>query len=186
MSIYLSTRAGNLPKGCTLAQVGLGHEPLKRSIPFYSDNRVGIITDLAGSDSLYRVFKTQLFIPRCKMAFSIGERGRNERDTFHTSTFIYYTHLFTANKPAGDDGPILPPFDSTKARTENFLSPENFFIGEKIFFPQNCSERLVNHLKSFGSIFWTLKFFTPGIKKISKSISSLNIDRIESNFLHNV
>ena len=30
------------------------------------------------------------------------------------------------NKPAGDDGPILPPFYSTKARTENFLSPENF------------------------------------------------------------
>ena len=30
------------------------------------------------------------------------------------------------NKPAGDDGPILPPFYSTKARTENFLSPEKF------------------------------------------------------------
>ena len=30
------------------------------------------------------------------------------------------------HKPAGDDGPILPPFYSTKARTENFLSPENF------------------------------------------------------------
>ena len=30
------------------------------------------------------------------------------------------------DKPAGDDGPILPPFYSTKARTENFLSPEKF------------------------------------------------------------
>ena len=39
------------------------------------------------------------------------------------------THTQTdtqTDKPAGDDGPILPPFYSTKARTENFLSPENF------------------------------------------------------------
>ena len=32
----------------------------------------------------------------------------------------------------------------------------------------------------------TTLYFTPGIAEISKSISSLNIDRIESNFLHNV
>ena len=95
MSIYLSTRAGNLPRGRTSTQVGLGHEPLKRSVPFYSDNRAGIIADLAGSDSLYRVFKTQLIIPRCKMAFPMGERGRNERDTFHTSTFIHYTRIYS-------------------------------------------------------------------------------------------
>ena len=38
--------------------------------------------------------------------------------------------------------------NTTKARTENFLSPENFLQG-KIFFSQNCSERPVNHLKSF-------------------------------------
>ena len=37
------------------------------------------------------------------------------------------------NKPAGDNGPILPPFYSTKARTENFLSPENFLSGKKFF-----------------------------------------------------
>ena len=67
----------------------MGHEPLKRSVPFCSDNRAGIIADLAGSDSIERVFKTQLFIPRCKMAFSIG-RGRNERGTFQQSTFINY------------------------------------------------------------------------------------------------
>ena len=36
----------------TSAQVGLGHEPLKRSVPFCSDNRAGIIADLAGSDSI--------------------------------------------------------------------------------------------------------------------------------------
>ena len=95
MSIYLSTRAGNLPRGCTSAQVGLGHEPLKRSVPFYSDNRAGIITDLAGSDSLYRVLKTQLFIPRCKMALSMGERGRNERDTFHKQAHLLFTRMYS-------------------------------------------------------------------------------------------
>ena len=100
MSIYLSTRAGNLPRGCTSVQVGLGHEPLKWSVPFYSDNRAGIITDLAGSDSPYRVLKTQLFIPRCKMAFSMGEIGRNERDTFHTSTFIISTRIYSQGSHA--------------------------------------------------------------------------------------
>ena len=87
-SIYLSTGAGSRPGDRTSAQVGLGHEPLKRSVPFCSDNRAGIIAHLAGSDSIQRVFKTQLFIPRCKMAFSMEERGRNERDTFKPSTFI--------------------------------------------------------------------------------------------------
>ena len=87
ISIYLSTCAGSLSGGRTSAQVGLGHEPLKRSVPFYSDNRAGIITDLAGSDSIEQVFKTPLFIPRCKMAFSIG-KGRNEQGTFQQSTFI--------------------------------------------------------------------------------------------------
>ena len=100
MSIYLSTHAGNLLRGCTSAQVGLGHEPLKRSVPFYSDNRAGIITDLAGSDSPYRVFKTQLIIPRCKMAFSMGERGRNERDTFHKQVHLLFTHTTQARNHA--------------------------------------------------------------------------------------
>ena len=92
MSIYLSTRTGNLPRGCTSAPAGLGHEPLKRSVPFYSDNRAGIITDLVGSDSPYRVFKTQLIIPRCKMALSKG-KGCNEQGTFEQSTFIFTTRM---------------------------------------------------------------------------------------------
>ena len=58
ISIYLSTCAGSLLGGRTSAQVGLGHEPLKRSVPFCSDNRAGIIADLTGSDSIERVFKT--------------------------------------------------------------------------------------------------------------------------------
>ena len=82
----------NLPRDRTSTQVGLEHEPLQRSVPFSSDNRAGIIADLAGSDSIERVFKTQLFIPRCKMAFSMG-KGRNEQGTIQQSTFIDNTYV---------------------------------------------------------------------------------------------
>ena len=88
MSIYLSTRAGNLPRGRTSTQVGSGHEPLKRSVPFYSDNRAGIITDLARSDSLYRVFKTRTNYSTIQDGTFNREIGHDERDTLHTRTFI--------------------------------------------------------------------------------------------------
>ena len=43
ISIYLSTCAGSRPGDRTSAPVGLGHEPLKRSVPYCSDNRADII-----------------------------------------------------------------------------------------------------------------------------------------------
>ena len=52
----------------------------------------------------------------------LKDLGARRVDDRHTHT---HTHRHT-DKPAGDDGPILPPFYSTKARIENFLSPEKF------------------------------------------------------------
>ena len=61
-SIYLSTHAGNLPRGCTTPQVGLGHEPLKRFVPYYRDNRA-VLSPTSTVLITYRVFKpsTNLF-----------------------------------------------------------------------------------------------------------------------------
>ena len=80
ISIYLSTRVGNLPSDRTSAQAGLDMN-LSRG-PFRSEITERVLSpDLVGSDSIYGVFKTQLLFRNARWHFN-GERGRNERGTF--------------------------------------------------------------------------------------------------------
>ena len=93
ISIYLSTRAGNLPSDRTSAEVGW--DTNRSSSPFCSEITEWVLSpDLAGSDSIYRVFKTQLLFRNTRWHFNV-ERGRNEQGTFkqahllYTDTFIH-------------------------------------------------------------------------------------------------
>ena len=72
--------------------------------------------------------KKEKKIIRCKNVDQGQFKRLYKLDTRNSPTcqrFIICQHTSVYNKPVGDDGPILPPFYSTKARTEN-LSPENF------------------------------------------------------------
>jgi len=97
MSIYLSTRTGNLPRGRTAPQVGLGHEPLKRSVPYYSDNRA-VLSPTLTVPILFtgRSTPNYLLIPQFKMALSMGKDATN--GIHCTQGHLLYTYLHTQHK----------------------------------------------------------------------------------------
>ena len=75
ISIFLSTRAGNLPSDRTSAQAGL--DTKRSSGPFRSEITERVLSpDLAGSDSIYRVFKTQLLFRNTRWHFNLGKMTR--------------------------------------------------------------------------------------------------------------
>ena len=80
ISIYLSTRVGSLPGDRTSTQAGL--DTNRSRGPLRSEITEQVLSpDLARSDSIYRVFKTQLLFRNARWHFN-GEGGRNERGTF--------------------------------------------------------------------------------------------------------
>ena len=63
----------------------------RSSGPFHSEITERVLSpDLAGSDSIYQVFKTQLLFRNTRWHFN-GERGCNERGTFNKHIYYHYT-----------------------------------------------------------------------------------------------
>ena len=86
ISIYLSTRAGNLPSDRTSAQAGL--DTNRSSGPFRSEITERVLSpDLAGSDSIYRVFKTQLIFRNARWHFNGGKN--DVTNGVHLNKHIY-------------------------------------------------------------------------------------------------
>ena len=98
ISIYLSTRAGNLPRDRTLAEVGL--DTNRSSGLFHSEITERVLSpDLAGSDSIYRVFKTQLLFRNTRWHFN-GERGRHKQGTFKQA-HLFNKHVYRQSNECG-------------------------------------------------------------------------------------
>ena len=91
ISIYLSTRAGNLPRGRTSTQVGLGHEPLKR--PFRSTAITERVLSPTSPDPILITgcLKPNELFHDARWHFQWGKDPTNRN--ISTSTFISYTRI---------------------------------------------------------------------------------------------
>ena len=71
-----------------------GHEPLKRSVPYYSDNRA-VLSPTSTDVIIFTRALTPLyqFIPWCKMALSMKRIGRNERGTVQQADLLSTAHV---------------------------------------------------------------------------------------------
>ena len=75
-----------------MPQVGLGHGPLKQSVPFYSDNRA-VLSPTSMDPILFTGRSKPTTHSTMQDGIFNGEIGRNERDTLHTRTFIHLARI---------------------------------------------------------------------------------------------
>ena len=95
-SIYLSTRVGNLPRGCTMPQVDSGHEPLKRFVPCCRDNRAELSSTSTVQIISWVSKPTINPLRDARWNFQSRERTKRSGSQF-TSTFNAHAdkHVFT-------------------------------------------------------------------------------------------